>query len=86
MEAEATATPGMPLLGLRAILPMSIAMVALAFLLTFLFGPKPLLAVVAAGTSADRQVGWGIVPERRRRQCVGGCTCRFAAGLGQPWL
>src|ERR1700730_1812573 len=61
MEAEATATPGMPLLGLRAILPMSIAMVALAFLLTFLFGPKPLLAVVAAGTRADRQVGWGIV-------------------------
>jgi uncharacterized protein len=47
--------------GLRAILTMFIVMVTLAFLLTFLFGPKPLLTVVVGGARADRQVGWGIV-------------------------
>jgi membrane protease YdiL (CAAX protease family) len=46
---------------LRAILPMFIAMVALAFLLTFLFGPEPLPAVVASGAGAGRQVSWGIL-------------------------
>jgi H+/Cl- antiporter ClcA len=40
---------------------MFIAMLAFALLVTYLFGPRPLLALVSAGTSADRQVGWGIV-------------------------
>jgi membrane protease YdiL (CAAX protease family) len=56
-----TTTPGKPIVGLRAILPMFMAMMALAFFITFLFGPNSLLTVVAAGTSAGRQVGWGIV-------------------------
>lgn len=48
-------------MGLRAILPMFIAMVSLAFLVTYLFRPRPLLAIVSAGTSLDRQVVWGVV-------------------------
>lgn len=61
METEGTTAPDRPLLGLRAILPIFISMVASALLLTFLFGPEPLLTVAASGASVDRQVGWGIL-------------------------
>ena len=61
MKADPTTTqPARPPLGLRAILPMFVVMTAAAFMITMLFGPKPLLAVIAAGDGAARQCGWGI--------------------------
>jgi membrane protease YdiL (CAAX protease family) len=39
---------------------MFMVMTTLALLITSLFGPKPLWAVVAAGAGTGQQVGWGI--------------------------
>lgn len=60
MTASMTANTERKRIGVRACLLQFAILMALAFLTTTLFGPKPLWAVVAEGRSVVRQVGSGI--------------------------
>jgi hypothetical protein len=55
-----TTSSGRKIIGLRVILLQWAVLTALAFLVTTLFGPKPLWTVVADGRSVVWQIGAGI--------------------------
>jgi len=52
--------PDRKIIGVRACFLQLVVMLALAFLIAALFGPKPLLAATEAGGSVARQVSWGV--------------------------
>ncbi len=60
MTASVTTNLERKVIGLRVVLLQWAVLMALALLITTLFGPRPLWAVVADGRSMVRQIGTGI--------------------------